>query len=264
MLHLELTQTPCPSPDDNKARASCVPEDTIVYAIGDIHGRLDMLTALHQAIRKDVREHHARHKQIIYLGDYFSRGPNSREVLDLLIDQPMAGFEVHHLKGNHEDIVSRFLAGALDSGGHWLKYGGIEGLASFGVKARHGDIDDRNRLEKLRLQFVERMTDPQRKFLEGLEISRREGDYFFVHGGVDPSVPIENQSDNDMMWIRDKFLQSDVNFGAVVVHGHTVSEHPVVKANRIGIDTGAGRNKTLTCLTLEGTDRYFLSVKSVT
>jgi len=262
---IELTWAPCPSvvhslAPDTPYSLCPDPGGAVVYAVGDIHGRLDMLQAIHRAIEADAVQRTGPFK-IIYLGDYVSRGPDSKGVLDCLMAQSMPGFAMHYLKGNHEDIMLRFLDGDLIWGRHWLNYGGMEALASFGVTAVTADIADDERMESLRHQFRERVTASQSKFLRSLEIIRREGDYRFVHGGVDPDKPLAAQSENDMIWIRDKFLDSDRDFGAVIVHGHCISPEPTVRHNRIGIDTGAARDMALTCLVVDGTERGFFTAR---
>ncbi len=222
------------------------PAGTVVYAIGDVHGRLDLLERMHAAILGDAAHREAARRAIVYLGDYIDRGPSSRQVLDLLSQCPLPGFEVVHLKGNHEDIALRFLAGSMPNGAHWLRYGGEAAAASYGVAAAKMD------LPQLRLAMLKAVPASHLHFLRRLRPWHREGDYFFVHAGVRPGVPLDDQRTGDLIWIREHFFDSDADFGAVVVHGHSITGEPQFRANRIGIDTGAYASGRLTCVALEG------------
>jgi serine/threonine protein phosphatase 1 len=232
-----------------------VPAGTRVYAIGDIHGRSDLLREINQLIHEDAYARQAPRNVVIYLGDYVDRGPESREVIDLLLDRKLPGFECLHLMGNHEDIFLRFLADA-DVGPAWLDYGGGPTLLSYGVRLP----DPRSARDLLRAQEELRRAVPERhvRFLRGLPPAHSEGDFFFVHAGVRPGVPLEAQSSQDLIWIRGDFLQSKAEFGKIVVHGHSIRERPEICRNRIGIDTGAFASGTLTCLVLEGEEYAFL------
>ncbi len=233
---------------DNRPRA---PDDTIVYAIGDIHGRGDLLAELHRLIEIDARARPVERRVIVHLGDYVDRGPDSRGVLDRLIGAPLAGFQSVHLKGNHEDLLLRFLDGG--AGGIWLMNDGDATLRSYGVAA--DDVDP----GKAQRAFGKRLPPAHRAFLEGLALEHREGDYLFVHAGIRPGVPLDRQAPADLLWIREPFLGWTGDHGAVVVHGHTPVPEPEMRANRIGIDTGAFYSGRLTCLVLEGGGRRFLS-----
>jgi len=230
----------------------------VVYAIGDIHGRFDLLQALMAAIEADAVQRPAQHRHLVCLGDYVSRGADSRRVVESLIAAPPAGFLRITLRGNHEDLWLRFLGGDLDAGRHWFDYDGLDTLADYGV-----DIADRSRrddaaLATLRDAFDAVLPSAHRSFLRATESSHRCGDYFFAHAGVRPGVPLERQKARDLMWIRSPFLDSTLDHGAVVVHGHSIDEQPQLRSNRIGIDTGAYRSGVLTCLVLDGRSRHFL------
>lgn len=233
-----------------------VPEGTRVYAVGDIHGRVDLLRDLHLMIHEDAYRHQAPRNVIIYLGDYVDRGEGSAAVLDLLLDEPLPSFETVHLKGNHEDSMLRFLDD-VSIGPAWLFYGGAETLLSYGVKPPDASMrgDDLVRAQR---ELRQRLPERHRRFLEQLSLAHEEGDYFFVHAGVRPGTPLDHQSAEDLIWIRDEFLLSDEEFGRIIVHGHTISERPDVRRNRIGIDTGAFASGRLTCLMLEGEEWGFL------
>lgn len=230
-----------------------VPAGSRVYAVGDVHGRVDLLRELHQIIHEDAYEHQAPRNVVVYLGDYVDRGPHSREVIDLLLDEPLPSFESVHLAGNHEESFLRFLDD-VEIGPRWMEYGGIQCLQSYGVRP---PSPGGGASELLRAQEELRRRLPARhaRFLHELRASHIEGDYFFVHAGVRPGVPLDEQQPADLLWIRDGFLRSDADHGRIVVHGHTIRERPEVKANRIGIDTGAYASGRLTALVLDA-DRF--------
>ncbi len=236
-----------------------VPDDTRVYAVGDIHGRADLLTALHDRIRDDAAKSAAGRKVAVYLGDYVDRGNESKQVIDLLLDPPLEGFESVHLKGNHEAFMLDFLSDPLVAQ-VWIANGGGATLASYGVEYGHltGRPLGTEELDELRLALIEALPARHREFLDDLALYHREGDYLFVHAGIRPGVPIERQDEEDLVWIRDEFLDSPADHGFVVVHGHTIEWNPAVRPNRIGIDTGAFASGTLTALVLEGEERDFL------
>ena len=233
-----------------------VPDGCRVYAIGDIHGRADLLGRLHRQIMADAADAASLRKVVVYLGDYVDRGPDSAAVIDMLINEPLEGFERHLLKGNHEDMMIRFLD-VGDGGEMWLMNGARNTLDSYGLGLSDIAIHH-NDMKGLSEAFADAVPESHRAFLNGLELHHSEGDYLFVHAGVLPGVAINDQSEHDMVWIRDEFTRSNADFGAVVVHGHTIGNEPVIKANRIGIDTGAWRSDRLTALALETDSRRFL------
>ena len=238
---------------------SCrAPPDTAIYAIGDIHGRLDLLTALHEHIATDALKRAAKHKTIVYLGDYVSRGGDSRGVVDRLMEWLPEGFARVTLKGNHEDLLLRFVGGDLEAGRHWFDYGGLDTLAHYGVDIPDRQARDLPYVANLQQRFAAALPRPHLEFFQTLQVSHRAGDYCFVHGGVRPGVALGEQTDRDRMWIRKSFLDSDLNHGAIIVHGHSISPQPVVRHNRIGIDTGAYASGVLTCLVLDGAATSFL------
>jgi len=237
---------------------SQTPPNTVIYAIGDIHGRDDLLAAMHDRIAVEVRQRTARRKLVVYLGDYVSRGEDSRRVVDRVLEWLPEGFERITLKGNHEDLLLRFLDGDLDAGRHWFDYDGLDALAHYGVAVPDRQSRDDETVAALRDRFAATLPLSHRDFFRSLTVVYRSGDYCFVHGGVRPGIPLAEQSEHDCMWIRKPFLDSDADHGAIVVHGHSISKTPVIAHNRIGIDTGAYRSGILTCLVLDGTSRSFL------
>ena len=234
------------------------PRDTVIYAIGDIHGRLDLLDRIHRQITDDAVRRMESRRQLVYLGDYVSRGPDSAGVVERVRNWLPEGFERITLKGNHEDLLLRFLDGEIDTGRHWLDYGGLEAMSAYGVVIVERDARDDASVIALREDFAKRLPTSHLEFFRTLQIKHSAGDYFFVHGGVRPGVPLEEQRARDCLWIRKTFLNSDEDHGAMVVHGHSISDQPETRHNRIGIDTGAYRSDVLTCLVLAGQSREFL------
>lgn len=238
------------------------PAATVVYAIGDIHGRLDLLDSIHRQIIDDAARRAASRRQMVYLGDYVSRGPDSAGVVDRVREWLPEEFERITLKGNHEDLLLRFLDGEIDIGRHWFDYGGLETLAAYGVAIADPEARDDASVIALGKDLAGRIPASHLEFFRTLQISHSAGDYFFVHGGVKPGVPLPEQSDRDCLWIRNTFLNSEADHGATVVHGHSISDQPEIRRNRIGIDTGAYRSDVLTCLVLDGESRTFLQTAS--
>lgn len=193
---------------------------------------------------------------VVYLGDYVDRGSGSFEVIEILLRDPLKGFHRVHLRGNHEELMLRFLRSGNDDG-IWIYNGGDATLASYGLAVPWA-MTDSNVLFDLARRFRAAVPANHLAFLEGLQLSYVCGDYLMVHAGVRPGLAIEQQRPADMIWIRDTFLLSDKDFGKRVVHGHTISGEPEVRANRIGIDTGAFCTGRLTCLVLEGEEVAFL------
>lgn len=233
-----------------------VPPGSVVYAIGDIHGETARLDLLHSMIRADARRREAPRKVVVYLGDYIDRGEDSAGVVERLAGNPLPDFETVFLKGNHEEFLLHFLETG-DSASGWFHNGGLETLQSYGVEIR-GHYMWRPDSADLREQLVEKLPQPHRDFLMGLPLYHIEGDYLFVHAGLRPGRPLEEQTAADMLWIRNLFLLSDEDHGHMVVHGHTPSDGVEVRPNRIGIDTGAVYGGKLTAIVLEGEDRDFL------
>jgi len=234
-----------------------LPEGQLLYAVGDIHGRRDLLQAMLGRIEVDARNsRQSKRRTLVFLGDYVDRGPDSRGVVETLIGGLPQGFETHFLKGNHEAILLNFLDDpwTLD---HWLMNGCEATMRSYGV--------DTDRLVSLRAPpdlwgqaLQEALPKAHLAFYRSLKLSVTFGDYLFVHAGVNPGAPLEAQTEADLIWIRDPFLRHAEPFGKIVVHGHTPGKEPVTRSNRIGIDTGACFSGRLTALRLEGDSRAFL------
>jgi serine/threonine protein phosphatase 1 len=238
------------------AIAARAPEGLRLYAIGDIHGRVDLLRQMHDLIREDAGRGGVARNRIVYLGDYIDRGLESRQVVDLLLDERLDGFEQVYLKGNHEDVLLQFFEDP-GVGPNWFFFGGDATLYSYRVPGASPAIDA-SRLGQVQTAFQNALPPRHLAFYRALELQHRAGDYLFVHAGIRPGVAFERQTEADLLWIRDEFLDSAADHGAIVVHGHTIAPQPVVRPNRVGIDTGAYASGTLTCLVLDGDSRRFL------
>lgn len=228
-----------------------------IYAVGDIHGRSDLLESLLGRIVDHAAGLPAgTRRRLVFLGDYVDRGPDSRGVLDMLCRPPPPGFERVCLMGNHEEFLSGFLRDPGDAVA-WLANGGRQTLVSYGIPEEA--IDTLRRVD-LGRALAALMPPAHRRFLEGLDLIHLSGTYLFVHAGIDPDVPLHRQGPETLLWIRQPFLDSAAPFGGrVVVHGHTVCGEPQVRPNRIGIDTGAYASGRLTAAVLFGEEREFLA-----
>jgi serine/threonine protein phosphatase 1 len=231
-----------------------VPEGTRIYAIGDIHGRLDLLDSVLARIDTDMIVHPALNAIRIFLGDYIDRGPDSMRVLDRLVNYCVAQPTVC-LMGNHEAFLCEFLKDP-DVLSVWRRCGGLDTLLSYGLAPKiETDVQDHRELAS---ELGRILPSSHREFLCGLKQYFICGDFFFVHAGVRPGICLTKQSKDDLLWIRDDFLLSEDHFGKVVVHGHTPVLEPEVRPNRINIDTGAYATGRLTCLVLENDEIRFI------
>jgi serine/threonine protein phosphatase 1 len=225
------------------------------YVIGDIHGRSDLLDKMVGQIERDLQENPSADGLTVTLGDYVDRGPDSRGVLDRLANNPFPT-EYIALKGNHEELFEAFLRDPA-VGSHWRRLGGLETLHSYGVSVAAVMIG--KGFEEASAALRRAVPEEHFRFLASLRLAVSVGDYFLCHAGVRPGIPLERQRADDLLWIRDEFLNSKMSFGKVVVHGHTPSASPEVLPTRINIDTGAFATGRLTCLVIEGERRRFLS-----
>jgi serine/threonine protein phosphatase 1 len=233
----------------NERAAARLPDGLRIYAIGDIHGRADLLAALLRQIDVDCTLYPSSRPIMVFIGDYIDRGPASREVLDLLLECERTK-EAVFLKGNHETFVQRFLSepAVLDE---WRLCGGLETLVSYGLKPPISPgVPEQTQLAKELAKAIPRR---HLEFLESLNLTFSCGDFLFVHAGIRPGVPIRKQSEADLLWIREEFLSSEQRFEKFVVHGHTPVRTPDIRSNRINIDTGAFATGRLTCIVIEGT-----------
>jgi len=235
-------------------RGPRLPEGTRVYAIGDIHGRADLLKDVFARINKHYAAHPIHNALQIFLGDYVDRGPSSRQVLDLLIARAHSTPALF-LKGNHEQYFMEFLINPSVLG-HWQRFGALETLLSYEITPTLNPSAEVQ--TQLSTSLDRRLPEPHRKFLGNLKTSFTCGDYFFVHAGVRPGVPLTQQREEDLLWIRHDFLLHEAPFEKIIVHGHTPVTEPEVHPNRINIDTGAYASGQLTCLVLEANKVSFI------
>lgn len=231
------------------------PKGYRAYAVGDVHGRLDLLEQLLTQIEQDVARRPARRNLLVMLGDLIDRGPDSRGVVERMRTYRHDAIKPYFLAGNHEEVLLRILNGERGILANWLQFGGAECLMSYGCDP--AQLDAKN--ERAALAIIGRAIPPEHaSFISGFADTLSFGDYLFVHAGIRPGVDLSLQSQVDLRWIRSPFLDNENDHGAVVVHGHSI--HPIVeeRPNRIGIDTGAYRTGVLTALVVEGESRWIL------
>ena len=225
-----------------------LPEGIRIYALGDIHGRSDLLKKTFTLIDADLERNPASQSIEVFLGDYVDRGPDSAHTLDLLLDRSLYR-ETVFLKGNHEAFFLEVLRdpSKLEE---WRQFGGLQTLMSYGIQPSiNPDASEQTDLIRA---LTEVMPNDHLKFLESLKPTFVCGDFFFVHAGVRPGIPLKEQREADLLWIRNEFLDSEEDFGKFIVHGHTPVREPDIRPNRINIDTGAYATGKLTLLTIEG------------
>ncbi len=243
--------------DAAPSRVYSAPEGQRIYAIGDIHGRSDLLDELLEKIAGDDRARgSASSKRLIFLGDYVDRGPDSKGAVARVKAMKESDDHVTCLKGNHEEMLIRTCRGDRRTAGVFARNGGRETALSYGIDEAAYDAADLGELTELMAAHV---PEDHIRFLAGLVDWVEAGDYLFVHAGIRPGIPIEEQDTSDLRWIRSEFTEYRGNLGAMVIHGHTITEHPDEQVNRIGIDTGAYATGCLTAIGLEGPDRWFVS-----
>ena len=239
---IELTRAP-----------AVIPPGRRVYAIGDIHGCNVQLGNLHEIIVEDLARRPVDAAVLLHIGDYVDRGADSAGVLRrLLRGPPVPDVQVVNLVGNHDETMLHALSGDRAAATDWLFAGGRPALESYGIDP-----------DSPRETWPENVPPEHLDFLRNLTLTHREGGYFFVHGGIRPGVPLDQQAREDLLRMRQPFLYSEMDFGAVVVHGHSPVKEPVVRHNRIAIDTGAVFGGKLTCVVLEGETLGFLTADPV-
>ncbi len=235
--------------------AHCTPRGYRAYAVGDVHGRLDLLDRLLGAIEADLRGRSPSQTTLVFLGDLIDRGPNSSGVVERLRTFRMDGVRTCFLAGNHEEVLLRVLEGERGLLANWLRFGGAECLMSYGLDpAELADGDESSALARIKQAIPEAHASFVASFADML----RFGDYLFVHAGIRPGVDLSLQSQADLHWIRTPFLEDETDLGCVIVHGHTICDAVEWRSNRIGIDTGAYQSGILTALGLEGNERWIL------
>jgi serine/threonine protein phosphatase 1 len=231
----------------SERRSPRLPDGVRIYVIGDVHGRADLLERVFSRIDTDLARRPSIEALHILLGDYVDRGRSSKQVIDLLIRRG-SSHKLICLKGNHESCLIEFLR-KPSTLGYWQQLGGSETLMSYGLAP---PIDGQSAGgDELAERFAAALPRSHVKFLSGLKSSFICGDFFFVHAGIRPGIPLSHQRDEDLLWIRDDFLLCEEDFGKLIVHGHTPVLEPEIRPNRINVDTGAYATGKLTCLILE-------------
>ena len=231
-----------------------LPDGIRIYAFGDIHGRADLLKQMFTVIDADLACSPVARPIEVFLGDYIDRGPHSGATLDLLVERSRSR-ETVCLKGNHEAYFLEVLGdpAKLDS---WRQFGGLQTLMSYGIQpSLNPDAAERTQLISA---LAEALPSSHLEFLRSLKPSFTCGDFFFSHAGARPGIPLEEQSESDLLWIRNEFLDSEQKFGKFIVHGHTPVREPDIRPNRINIDTGAYATGKLTLLTIQGSSMLAL------
>ncbi len=234
----------------------------LVYAVGDIHGRLDLLQRMVAKIGADAVQTKTRERPlVIFLGDYIDRGAESRGVIDQIIDLRRQGrFEVRSLKGNHEQALLQFLDDP-GFGPSWVGHGGGPSLMSYGIAPPQMRSDEEG-WEATRLAFRAALPPEHLEFFKSLELCLVVGDYLFVHAGLRPGVPLSNQAEQDLLWIRGDFLNDSQGFDKMIVHGHTPVDRPYIGRFRIAVDTGAYATGLLSAARLIDQNRDFLEART--
>ncbi len=235
------------------------PKGYRAYAVGDVHGRLDLLEELLDRIDQDLRDRPARRVLLVMLGDLIDRGPNSRGVVECMRTFRHDQIKPYFLAGNHEEVLLRILRGERGILASWLKFGGAECLMSYGCDPVQ--LDAKN--ERTALQAVARaIPEDHARFIASFSDTLSFGDYLFVHAGIRPGTDLSLQKQNDLRWIRSPFLEDESDHGVMIVHGHSISVAVEERSNRIGIDTGAYRTGILTALAIEGESRWIVDTSS--
>lgn len=230
------------------------PDGLRIYAIGDVHGRFDCLTKMHELIAAEIERDRPADWRIVHLGDYVDRGPGSAQVLGFLAEHCRRDARIIALAGNHDQGFLDFLVDP-EEGELFIRYGGFETAASYGVVL---ETQSREKLAQSHRRLAAAVPAAHLAFLRGLARSCSFGDFFFCHAGVRPGVALDAQCEHDLIWIRGDFLHHAGQFGKVIVHGHTPVSQPEVLANRVNVDTRAFDTGRLTALVIDGGEKRFL------
>jgi serine/threonine protein phosphatase 1 len=232
------------------------PDDTVVYAIGDVHGRLDLLTRLYDSIAADRKKRAASDWLIVHLGDYVDRGPDSKGVIDFILAAGNDQRRIASVAGNHDLSMLDFLKEGTPDG-VFVEYGGKQTARSYGVEL---DFSSPKAFAASHAKLVAAVPQSHRDFLQALPYTHVAGDFFFCHAGIRPGIALDAQVPSDLIWIRREFHRHVGLYEKIVVHGHTPVVEPEVMPNRVNVDTGAYASGVLTALVIEGSDKQILSV----
>jgi serine/threonine protein phosphatase 1 len=235
--------------------SAAVPAGQRIYAIGDVHGCLDLLDVVLAHIARDDEDRGAAETHLVFLGDLIDRGPHSAQVVERALEISRSRPNTHFLLGNHEEVFLTAVKGDQKALAFFTRIGGRETILSYGVTEEEYRGTDYPELLTL---LQARVPDAHVAFLDGFEDMLVFGDYAFVHAGVRPSEPLARQKTSDLRWIRGEFLTHNAALEKIIVHGHTISDEVEVAAHRIGIDTGAYASGRLTAMGFEGGERWVL------
>lgn len=241
---------------DPAASPHAIPAGERVYAVGDIHGRRDLLDMLLAQIEADDAARGPARTTLVFLGDLVDRGADSSGVVQRLLDLSRSGRSARFLMGNHEETFVKAARGDAAALRYLVRYGGRETVLSYGIGTAAYNAAD---FDELAAMLAARVPGAHIDFIEAFEDQVAIGDYLFVHAGVRPGTPIAEQKASDLRWIRSEFLDYRGSHGPMVVHGHTITDEVDEQPNRIGIDTGAFASDRLTAIGLEGTNRWYLA-----
>lgn len=236
---------------------ACGPQNIRLYAIGDVHGRFDLLQDMHGLIRADLDHRPVHDWRIIHLGDYIDRGPRSKEVLDFLIDAAAHDPRILSLLGNHDDGFLNYLATG-DTAGIFALHGGVETGRSYGVELDFSDTDKSRRSHEA---LVKAVPQAHIDFIRAMPRWLSFGDFFFCHAGVDPALPLEEQDPDDLIWIRTLFLKWTDPLAKVIIHGHTPQGAVDVQPNRVNLDTYAWKSGLLSAIAIDGVEKRFIEAR---
>lgn len=233
------------------------PETTRLYAIGDVHGRLDLLEEMHGLINADLDRRPAHDWRIIHLGDYIDRGPASKGVLEFLIDASSRDEHMVSLLGNHDDGFLHYLATG-DTAGIFALHGGAETAHSYGMEL---DFSDPAKARRRFEAFVNMVPQTHVDFIRSMPRWLAFGDFFFCHAGINPALPLDAQDPEELIWIRTPFLKWTEPFEKVVIHGHTPQDMIDIQPNRVNLDTYAWKSGVLSAIVIDGPEKRFMEAK---
>lgn len=233
------------------------PDNIRLYAIGDVHGRLDLLQDMHGLIHADLDQRPAHDWRIIHLGDYIDRGPGSKEVLDFLIDVSRRDKRIISLLGNHDDGFLTYLATG-DVAGIFALHGGVDTARSYGVEV---DFADAASARRAHTALVGTVPQEHIDFIRAMPCSVAFGEFFFCHAGINPAVPLDAQDPEELIWIRTAFLKWTAPFEKVIIHGHTPQSASDIQPNRVNLDTYAWKSGQLSAIVIDGSEKRFIEAK---